>query len=117
MNKTTDTHRGHKLMTAEIAGTLPALYSTDGQGGSAVAHVKYFSPYSGWTWYATEYDPADGVFFGLVVGLEVELGYFTLAEMENATLGNGVPLVERDLYWTPCTLAEVRAAHASGDAS
>lgn len=103
-----DTLRGHKLLTKELEATLPALYSTDGQGKDAVAHVKFFSPYNGWEWYATEYDPATGTFFGLVRGWEDELGYFTLAELGGVTLSNGVPAVERDLHWSPRTLREVK---------
>lgn len=100
--------RGHKLMTAELEKSLPALYATDGQGEDAIVRVHYFSPYTGWEWYATEYDPATGTFFGLVKGFETELGYFTLALLEQAVLLNGVPAVERDLYWTPVTLGEVK---------
>lgn len=104
----TNTLRGHKLLTKALEATLPALYSTDGQGYNAVARVKFFSPYTGWKWYATEYDPATGTFFGLVKGFNAELGYFTLAELEQAVLGNGVPAVERDLSWTPRPLSEVK---------
>jgi hypothetical protein len=103
----TNTLRGHKLLTEEIAAALPAMYATDGQGLNAVAHAHYFSPYNGWDWYATEYDPATGTFFGLVKGWENELGYFTLAELEAATVGKGIPAVERDLYFTPTPLVDV----------
>lgn len=106
MNATTA--RGHKLMTAELEAALPALYSTDGQGEDALVVAHYFSPYTGWDWYATEYDPATGTFFGWVKGFEGEYGYFSLAELDTAQLANGVPAVERDLYWTPVTLGEVK---------
>ena len=104
----TNTHRGHKLMTAELEATLPGLYATDGQGGDAVVHVHYFSPYTNWDWYGVEYDPATRTFFGWVDGLDGEYGYFNLDELEAATLANGVPAVERDLHWTPVTLKEVK---------
>ena len=39
------------------------------------------TPASDWTWYATEYDGED-LFFGLVSGFEVELGYFSRTELE-----------------------------------
>ena len=46
---------------------------------------------------------------GLVRGFEVELGYFSLDELD-ANSCNVKPLggVERDLYWRPKSLAEVR---------
>lgn len=105
---TTNTIRGHKLMTAELADTLPGLYATDGQGEAALVGVHYFSPYTGWDWYGIEYDAKTRTFFGWVKGLDAEYGYFNLDELEAATLANGVPAVERDLYWTPVTLGEVK---------
>ena len=41
-------------------------------------------------------------------GLEKELGYFDLTELAEATVFGGVPAVERDLYWQPKTLGEIR---------
>jgi hypothetical protein len=97
------------LLPAEVAATLPALYSQDGQGYQAIARAKWFAPGTGWTWYATEYDGAD-LFFGLVIGLEAELGYFTLSELQAARGPLGLP-IERDLHFRPATLAELRDQH------
>jgi hypothetical protein len=101
--------RGHKLVTEEIRKALPALYSQDGKGDQAVAYVKFFSPYTNWTWYGTEFD-GDDTFFGLVIGFETELGYFSLSELEGVERA-GLPLVERDLDFRPTTLGEVRRLH------
>jgi len=95
------------LLTNEIESTLPPLRSTDGQGESALACVKFFTPSAGWTWYATEYDPAERLFFGKVVGQETELGYFGLDELESVR-GPGGLRVERDLYFEPRPLSECR---------
>jgi len=73
----------------------------------AIAHVKFFTPWAGWTWYATEFSPEDGIFFGLVIGFERELGEFALAELESATGPGGVPLVERDRYFSPTKLSQL----------
>ena len=73
-----------------------------------VARAKLFSPYNGWTWYVTEWDPRTGTCFGLVQGFEEELGYFDLTELAEAAVFGGVPAVERDLYWEPTTLGEIR---------
>lgn len=103
--------RGHKLMTKELIEKMPALYSQEEKGLDAVAQVKFFSPYSGWTWYATEFDGED-IFFGYVEGFDGELGTFSLAELDSVTvkfLGVEVPAVERDLYWTPRPLKELVA--------
>lgn len=96
------------LMTKEIQEKLPPLYSQDGLGGKAVVHVKFFTPDSGWTWLATEGSPEedDFLFFGLVIGLEKELGYFSLRELQQVHGPLGLP-IERDLYWKPKTLEEI----------
>ena len=70
--------------------------------------MKLFSPYSGWTWYVTEWDAETGECFGLVQGFETELGYFSMDELAEAKIFGTVPAVERDLYWKPITLGEIR---------
>ena len=50
-----------RLLTEEIRRILPALRSQDSLGGKAVAHVKFFTPDSSWTWYATEGSPEGAV--------------------------------------------------------
>jgi hypothetical protein len=54
---------------------------------------------------ATEFDGED-TFFGLVEGQEKELGYFSLAELSSVRGPMGLA-IERDLHWTPKTLAEI----------
>lgn len=95
-----------KLLTKEILKKLPPLGSQDGKGLDATIHVKFFTPDSNWTWYATEYDPGTGEFFGLVDGFEKELGYFFLRDLQSVRGGLGLP-VERDRWFGPKTLREV----------
>ena len=71
-----------ELLPPEIAQQLPSLYSQDEKGDTAIAHVKFFTPWTSWTWYASEYDPGRRLCFGVVVGHERELGYFSIAELE-----------------------------------
>ena len=102
--------RRHKLMTKEIGDTIPALYANEHveDYDSVLALAKLFSPYNGWRWYLTEWDPETGLCFGLVEGFETELGYFDLTELAEATVFGQVPAVERDLYWEPTTLGEIK---------
>ena len=95
------------LMTKDLEKKIPRLMEQDGKGDEAVVYVKFFTPDSNWTFYATEYDPEDKLFFGLVNGFEVELGYFSLKELEEAKGPLGLP-IERDIYFEPTTMAEVR---------
>ena len=94
-----------KLITEEIKKVLPKLYEQDGKGLNAIAFVKFFTPDSNWTWYATEFDGKD-IFFGLVDGFEKELGYFSLKELQSVK-GPLELKIERDLYFVPTTLEEL----------
>ena len=59
------------MLPPEIKEQLPDLYSGEEYGLEAKALVKFFTPDSNWTWYASEFDGED-IFFGLVSGFEVE---------------------------------------------
>jgi hypothetical protein len=87
-----------KLLTKELLRQFPALDATEKVPvGEKKVIAKFFHPCSNWTWYAFEYDPKTGTFFGLVDGFEKELGYFTLAELEDVKVrGLGM---ERDLHF------------------
>ena len=94
-----------KLLTKENRKSLPPLSSTDGDP-NAKAVVKFFTPDSGWTWYAVEFDGQD-TFFGLVDGVEKELGYFSLKELSSVRGPLGLP-IERDRHFEPMLLAELQ---------
>jgi len=99
-----------KLIPNDLITTIPDLYSTE-DTQDPICHIKLFTPDANWTWYVTELSIDDGdTCFGYVVGLESELGYFSLSEIE-AVRGNlGLP-VERDLAFTPTKLSEVKKKH------
>jgi hypothetical protein len=103
-----------KLLTKEIRERLAKLYSTeDTPLEEKIVECKFFTPDSSWTWYVIEgQEQADGnvVFFGWVVGLEKEFGYFTLRELESVRGPLGLP-IERDLHFKPRPLKEVMAFH------
>ena len=101
--------RRHLLLTQEINGTLKPLYNSEKHPEmEAIAQVKFFSPYSQWTWYAIEFDGED-TFWGLVDGFEMEYGYFSYSELEAVTVFGGVPAVERDCHWSPRPVKEIEA--------
>jgi len=91
-----------KLLTEAIKKKLPKTYSTEPlPTDEKVVQVKFFHPFSNWTWYAVEYDPKNRLFFGLVDGFEKEWGYFLLDELERNK-------VERDLYFKPKKIKDIR---------
>lgn len=95
-----------ELLDGQSRAALIDLYQNEAIGLDAVAPLKFFTPDSNWTWYPTEHDGED-LFFGLVSGFEVELGYFSLSELENVRGPLGLP-IERDLYYAPQTLRELQ---------
>lgn len=96
-----------KLLKKELEARFAQLGRQEDRGDDAIVVCKFFTPDSGWTWWATEYDPETREFFGLVQGHEVELGYFSLDELEAATGPLGLH-IERDIYWKEATIAQVR---------
>lgn len=99
-----------KLLPEHIEQSLPPMYAQQRLGLEAIAYVRYFTPWSRWAWYATEYDRQDRVFFGLIVKESTDLGFFSLAELDSVSSpGSDKRLrVRRDTRWTPCTLARCR---------
>lgn len=95
-----------KLITPELLRAFREIGRQE-ETKDPLVIAKFFTPDAGWTWYATEYDEAEEMFFGLVVGFEAELGYFSLAELESARGALGLP-VERDLYFSERPLSQIR---------
>ena len=105
--------RSHELLPQDIRVQLPKLYENEEYGLDAKALVKFFTPDSNWSWYASEFDGED-LLFGLVSGFEVELGYFSLSELESVKGPLGLP-IERDIFFEPQTLMELLRIHKNAD--
>jgi hypothetical protein len=101
--------RRQRLLDQDSRQKLPKLYSQEQKGLGAQAVVKFFTPDSNWAWYASEFDGEDRL-FGLVNGFELELGYFSLSELEQAHGPLGLP-IERDLHFEPTSLGELMRIH------
>lgn len=96
-----------KLLPDDLRARLPPLYSQEAEP-EPVVHAKFFLPGTGWTWYVTEGSEQEGdfLFFGFVVGLESQFGYFLLSELEEVTSKFGLH-VERDLHFQPGKFTDV----------
>ena len=97
-----------ELLPKVLREQLPPLYSQEAVADPLVI-CKFFTPDAQWTWYALEFD-GDDVFFGLVVGLEQELGYFLLSELTRARGPLGLP-IERDVHFSATRLSQVKLFH------
>jgi len=96
-----------QLMTKAIEQAAQAQYpkGTDLESQKVVA--KFFNPTGAWTWYLMNQDPADPDYlWGIVKGFEVEIGSFSLSELQSfkGQFGLGI---ERDLYFTPKPAKEI----------
>ena len=101
--------RGHKMMTAALGKKIPPLYSQDEKGDEAIVYAHYFNPYGIGEWWILEWDGKDEMFGYADLGFP-ELGYISLSELENVSIGGMELPIERDLHWREKTLGEVKQA-------
>lgn len=90
-----------RLMTLELEKRFAEIGSQSDNADPVIV-AKFFNPTGAGTWYATEYDPEDKMFFGYVSifgDWNDEWGYFSLAELESFIGSFGIG-IERDLFWT-----------------
>ena len=89
-----------KLMTKKIETEARKQYP---QGSSLDQKVvaKFFDPTSQWTWYLMNQDPDNPDYlWGIVKGFEVEMGSFSLRELQTIKVRFGLG-IERDLHFKP----------------
>jgi len=97
-----------QLLTDELRAQLPALYAQTDDPDPTI-HARFFLPGTNWTWYVVEgqQEEDDYIFFGYVNGHCLEVGYFSLSELESVGSGKRLP-IERDLYFEPAPWGEVK---------
>lgn len=99
-----------ELLTAELLDKFKKQGDTSNKTADEVMVIaKFFNPCGAGTWFATEYDPIDRIFFGyanLGDPEMAELGSFSLDELQEykGRFGLGI---ERDLFFKNKTLQEV----------
>lgn len=97
------------IIPQTILSDIPDLYETEGKL-DPICHVKLFTPDSSWSWYIMELSKENmNTCYGYVVGLESELGYFSLEELESLHGPLGLK-IERDLNFKPTLFSELKAA-------
>ena len=93
-------------MTKALEKIIPKMYSDeDTKLEDKIVYAKFFTPDSNWTWFILEWDGKDTL-FAMVHGLEKELGYVSITELEEVKGPMGLK-VERDLYFTPTKYSEI----------
>jgi len=97
-----------KLMTKELEARFEEIGSQE-EVKDPLIIAKYFNPSGAGTWYATEYNPKERLFFGYVSifgDLNDEWGYFSLGELESVKGPFGLG-IERDLYFGEKRASEI----------
>lgn len=99
-----------ELLRKELEAVLPKISDQDGNKDPTV-YAMFRFPLSGWTWFVTEGDAHedDICFFGYVVGLESEWGYFCLSELESVDI-NGIKICREEDH-VPRLLSECLKQH------
>lgn len=95
-----------KLLTSNILNLFKAI-GDQSQSEDPIVVAKFFTPDGGWTWYATEYNPEDKIFFGYVVGHFPEWGTFALEDLKSVRGVLNLP-IERDLYFDSKRFSELK---------
>jgi hypothetical protein len=103
-----------KLMTKAITKAAQKQYPLGSSFDQKIV-AKFFDPCSQWTWYLMNQDPDDPNYcWGIVKGFEVEMGSFSLSELQ--TFRNRFGLgIERDKYFDPLPAKEVWSRLNNGE--
>ena len=97
-----------QLLTDELRKTIPSFYSSEEvELEEKMVYAKFFLADANWTWYILELDEESNTFFAFVDGLDRELGYVSLDELEQVRGHMGLH-VERDLYFTPVKYKDLK---------
>jgi len=83
-----------ELLTKELREKLPDLGSTD-NNKQRMIWTRFYIPNNVWTWYPFELSKQSDMMFGLAIGFDKEIGYWTLSELQDTGL------VLRDVSFKP----------------
>lgn len=94
------------LIPQELISLIPDFYETE-ESSDPTLYVRLTLPHTRWQWYITELSRKDyDICFGYVIGLESELGYFSLRELQSLEHSLGMR-VERDEGFVPTRLSTI----------
>lgn len=102
-----------KLLTTEIEARLAEhpICSQDGKGDDATVICKFFNPCGSQTWYVLEGEKEGDDYYLFTLYKDhngQEYGYVMLSELQNIVIPSFGLGIERDIYFTPCKLSELK---------
>ncbi len=95
-----------ELLTKDLSEQAEQQYPL-GSDMDQLIVAKFFDPQGSWSWYLMNQDPEDPDYlWGIVDGFEVEMGSFSLGELQHfrGRFGLGI---ERDLNFEPLSAKEL----------
>ena len=96
-----------QLMTKVIEKAARKQYPKGSDLENQKIVAKFFDSTGSWTWYLMNQDPEDPDYlWGIVKGFEVEIGSFSLSELQKTKVRFGLG-IERDLHFRPMPAKEV----------
>lgn len=96
-----------QLMTKAIEKQARKQYALGSDMDKQKIVAKFFNPCGSWTWYLMNQDPENPDYlWGIVRGFEVEMGSFSLSELQGAKVPPFGLGIERDLYFHPLPAKE-----------
>ena len=91
-----------KLMTKEIQDKAVKQFD-EGSDMEQQVVAKFFDAMGSWKWFLMNMDGSDEDYcWGIVKGHEVEMGSFSLKELQSMS-----PRIQRDLYFEPKKASEI----------
>jgi Protein of unknown function (DUF2958) len=102
----------YEFFPDDLKAQIPKLYSQEKEKDPTV-WMKFFTPWTSWTWFITEGEEQDGDFlmFGYVVGHAREWGYVSMNELKSVNGPMGLK-IERDIHFSPKKASEVSDIHS-----
>ena len=97
------------LISKEMLDKLPKLYETE-DIKDPLCHIRLFTPGANFTWFIIEISIDENLCYSYVKGLEDELGYFSLDEIEDIRGGLNLQ-VELDTSFKPALLSVVKPSN------
>ena len=88
-----------KLLTKKIKEQATKQYD-EGTDMEQMVVAKYFDPMGSWKWFLMNMHKDEDYCWGIVKGNAVEMGSFSMKELEGIQLPLGLK-IERDLYFEP----------------
>ena len=95
-----------KLLTKEITKQATEQYDKGSDLDGQMIVAKFFNPMGSWTWYLMNLDKDEDYAWGIVDGNAVEMGSFSMKELQDIQLPFGLG-IERDKFFEPIPASEL----------